>query len=51
MKKLKRIMVAGTALVVLAVLVGCGKTVVALHALAAAADGGFQTALMASTTC
>lgn len=29
--------------------VGCGKTVVALHAIAAAADGGFQTALMAPT--
>lgn len=29
--------------------VGCGKTVVALHAVAAAADGGFQTALMAPT--
>jgi ATP-dependent DNA helicase RecG len=29
--------------------VGCGKTIVALHAIAAAADGGFQTALMAPT--
>jgi ATP-dependent DNA helicase RecG len=29
--------------------VGCGKTVVALHAIAAACDGGFQTALMAPT--
>ncbi len=29
--------------------VGCGKTVVALHAIASAADGGFQTALMAPT--
>ncbi len=29
--------------------VGCGKTVVAAHAMAAAADGGFQTALMAPT--
>ena len=29
--------------------VGCGKTVVALHAMAAAADGGYQTALMAPT--
>jgi ATP-dependent DNA helicase RecG len=29
--------------------VGCGKTVVALHAVAAAADGGFQTAIMAPT--
>lgn len=29
--------------------VGCGKTVVALHAVAAAADGGFQTAVMAPT--
>ena len=29
--------------------VGCGKTVVALHALAAAADGGYQAALMAPT--
>ncbi len=29
--------------------VGCGKTVVALHAIAAAADGGFQTAVMAPT--
>jgi len=29
--------------------VGCGKTVVALHAVAAAADGGYQTALMAPT--
>jgi len=29
--------------------VGCGKTVVALHAVAAAADGGFQTAFMAPT--
>lgn len=29
--------------------VGCGKTLVALHAIAAAADGGFQTALMAPT--
>jgi ATP-dependent DNA helicase RecG len=29
--------------------VGCGKTVVALHALAAAVDGGFQAALMAPT--
>lgn len=29
--------------------VGCGKTAVALHAIAAAADGGFQTALMAPT--
>jgi ATP-dependent DNA helicase RecG len=29
--------------------VGCGKTIVALHAVAAAADGGFQTALMAPT--
>ncbi|MDQ1256152.1 MAG: ATP-dependent helicase RecG [Candidatus Hydrogenedentes bacterium] len=29
--------------------VGCGKTVVALHAIAAAADGGYQTALMAPT--
>lgn len=29
--------------------VGSGKTVVALHAMAAAADGGFQTAMMAPT--
>ena len=29
--------------------VGCGKTVVALHAVATAADGGFQTAFMAPT--
>ena len=29
--------------------VGCGKTIVGLHAIAAAADGGFQTALMAPT--
>ena len=29
--------------------VGCGKTVVAAHAMAAASDGGFQTALMAPT--
>lgn len=29
--------------------VGCGKTVVALHAVAAAADGGWQTAFMAPT--
>ena len=29
--------------------VGCGKTAVALHAIAAAADGAFQTALMAPT--
>ena len=29
--------------------VGCGKTVVALHAIAAAVDGGYQTALMAPT--
>ena len=29
--------------------VGCGKTVVALHAVAAAADGGCQTAFMAPT--
>ncbi len=29
--------------------VGCGKTAVALHAVAAAADGGYQTALMAPT--
>jgi len=29
--------------------VGCGKTIVALHAIAAAADGGYQTALMAPT--
>lgn len=29
--------------------VGCGKTVVALHAVAAAADGGYQTALMVPT--
>ena len=29
--------------------VGCGKTLVALHAIAAAADGGYQTALMAPT--
>jgi len=29
--------------------VGCGKTVVALHAIAAATDGGYQTALMAPT--
>jgi len=29
--------------------VGCGKTIVALHAVAAAADGGYQTALMAPT--
>lgn len=29
--------------------VGCGKTVVALHAVAAAAHGGYQTALMAPT--
>ncbi len=29
--------------------VGCGKTVVALHAMAAAVDGGYQTALMAPT--
>ena len=25
--------------------VGCGKTIVALHAIAAAADGGYQTAI------
>ncbi len=29
--------------------VGCGKTVVALHGIAAACDGGYQTALMAPT--
>lgn len=29
--------------------VGCGKTIVAVHAIAAAADGGHQTALMAPT--
>ncbi len=29
--------------------VGCGKTAVALHAIAAACDGGFQTAFMAPT--
>jgi ATP-dependent DNA helicase RecG len=29
--------------------VGCGKTIVALHAVAAAADGGYQTALMVPT--
>jgi ATP-dependent DNA helicase RecG len=29
--------------------VGCGKTVVALHAICAAADGGYQTAFMAPT--
>ncbi|MFA6240691.1 MAG: ATP-dependent DNA helicase RecG, partial [Candidatus Hydrogenedentales bacterium] len=29
--------------------VGCGKTAVALHAIAAATDGGFQTAVMAPT--
>jgi ATP-dependent DNA helicase RecG len=29
--------------------VGCGKTVVALHAVAAAVDGGYQAALMAPT--
>ena len=29
--------------------VGCGKTVVALHGVVAAADGGYQTALMAPT--
>jgi ATP-dependent DNA helicase RecG len=29
--------------------VGCGKTVVALYAVAASADGGYQTALMAPT--
>ncbi len=29
--------------------VGCGKTVVALHAAVAAADGGYQTAIMAPT--
>lgn len=29
--------------------VGCGKTVVAIHAIAAACDGGYQTALMAPT--
>ena len=29
--------------------VGCGKTVVALHAIAAACDGGYQAALMAPT--
>jgi len=29
--------------------VGCGKTAVALHAIAAAADGGYQSALMAPT--
>jgi ATP-dependent DNA helicase RecG len=29
--------------------VGCGKTIVALHAVAAAADGGYQTAIMAPT--
>jgi ATP-dependent DNA helicase RecG len=29
--------------------VGCGKTIVAAHAIAAAADGGFQTAIMAPT--
>ncbi len=29
--------------------VGCGKTAVAMHAIAAAADGAFQTALMAPT--
>ncbi|MCC6794606.1 MAG: ATP-dependent DNA helicase RecG [Candidatus Hydrogenedentes bacterium] len=29
--------------------VGCGKTVVALHAIASATDGGYQTAIMAPT--
>jgi len=29
--------------------VGCGKTVVAMHAICAAADGGYQTAFMAPT--
>lgn len=29
--------------------VGCGKTIVAVHAIAAATDGGFQTAVMAPT--
>lgn len=29
--------------------VGCGKTIVALHAAAVAADGGYQTAVMAPT--
>jgi ATP-dependent DNA helicase RecG len=29
--------------------VGCGKTIVALHAIAAACDGGYQAALMAPT--
>ncbi|MEX2016505.1 MAG: ATP-dependent DNA helicase RecG, partial [Candidatus Hydrogenedentales bacterium] len=29
--------------------VGCGKTAVAMHAVAAAADGGYQTAVMAPT--
>lgn len=29
--------------------VGCGKTVVAMHAIACAADGGYQTAIMAPT--
>lgn len=29
--------------------VGCGKTIVAAHAIAAAADGGYQTAIMAPT--
>jgi len=29
--------------------VGCGKTIVALHAIAAARDGGYQTAVMAPT--
>jgi ATP-dependent DNA helicase RecG len=29
--------------------VGCGKTLVAMHAVAAAADGGFQTAVLAPT--
>jgi ATP-dependent DNA helicase RecG len=29
--------------------VGCGKTIVALHAIAAASDGGYQAALMAPT--
>ncbi|MCC6490975.1 MAG: ATP-dependent DNA helicase RecG [Candidatus Hydrogenedentes bacterium] len=29
--------------------VGCGKTLVALHAIAAACDGGYQSALMAPT--
>ncbi len=29
--------------------VGCGKTIVAAHAIAAAANGGFQTAIMAPT--